>query len=139
MLSDKEIEAYAAGIFDGEGCLFVHRNIWSSRKARRGNLEYNVTITQKKVEVLEWLHEHFGGGVGFQKSGGIHYWRVGGPRAYWFLKTIIKYSIVRKFDIKVMLNIWENRKDKELTDKLIDERKQNIQNRKLHRQKEESL
>lgn len=129
MLSDDAIEAYAAGIFDGEGSLAVFRNIWS----HKGDLEYIVTVSQKDAEVLDWLKEHFGGGVSFHKSGSTYCWRASGHRAYQFLKTIVEYSVVRKFDIGIMLNIWENRKDKELADKLIAERKQNLQNARIQR------
>lgn len=54
-----EEKAYAAGFFDGEGCISVIRNY--NKKYSRWYHELRASVTQKHPEVLEWLCDIWGG------------------------------------------------------------------------------
>ena len=77
--------AYAAGLFDGEGC--VHRD-------NRGTL--SVIIANDNRNVLEWVEDRWDGNV-FEVRPGHFQWRANSNDAEFFLVDIIDHLIV-KFD-----------------------------------------
>jgi hypothetical protein len=63
VLSDTEL-AYAAGIFDGEGCLsLAHRG-----KRGSGYITPSLQVGNTNEPLLRWLQECFGGGVYHNKE-----------------------------------------------------------------------
>jgi len=80
---------WAAGFFDGEGCV-----TWAYN--RSGPKEYRclqVTAVQKKLGPLNFLRERWGGSVGGKTRAG--YWRACGFRAAAFLKQVLPYLQVK--------------------------------------------
>lgn len=61
----REIVAYTAGLFDGEGCILINRRRYSSdNPTYAGRPQYNlqVVIANTDRDIAEWLQTTFGGG-----------------------------------------------------------------------------
>lgn len=83
--------AYLAGFFDGEGCVYL---------LPRGRT-IQVSLTQKKPQVLYLVQQEFGGKVTLH-SRGCYRWRCNGrPESLKFLRAIRPYSIVKRYDVEV--------------------------------------
>lgn len=101
--------AWAAGFFDGEGCVLVnHRN----------NNKFHIlftTITQQDPTALHLIKQRFGGNVTPDKKAASNsFVRKNGPTLVWrwkavsfkaqeFLKAIEPYSIVKAEQVRVAL------------------------------------
>lgn len=104
--------AYAAGIWEGEGCSAAYCGSGPTRKGK----VFAVSVHQKNPALLEWLKERFGGGVyqGYGKSRQCGEWRTTGNNGYAFFKMIQPFIIGRTGEIECMLLAWENRADSKL-------------------------
>jgi hypothetical protein len=100
--------AYAAGYFDGEGTISIHR--------RRGKYEKATFVLQLNVgstdpEPLYWLYENFGGRVRGplrrpkENHKPIYFWQTATSSAESFLKEIYPYLIVKKKQADVALKL----------------------------------
>lgn len=98
----------------------------------RSGIVYNASVWQSTYTLLDWLYNHFGGGVygrhgsGYGKNSrkSTGEWRVTGVKAFNFLTAIQPYVVFRKAEIEVMLLAWCNRSDKILFSKISELRKQ---------------
>lgn len=97
---------WAAGFFDGEGCVIVE--ISNSPKSRRGHrTALRVSVTQTSKPCLELFVQRFGGSIRTFKHtcpnssrwAIQHTWSVVGGRAYEFLSTIEPFVIVKKSQV----------------------------------------
>lgn len=91
--------AWAAGFFDGEGCIHVH--IRKAREHRRG-YSYQLTTTAAQITPipLDKLKAIFGGKVYTLNSTGpnrriCYQWYLGGRSAIEFLRTVLPYLTVK--------------------------------------------
>ena len=108
--------AYAAGFFDGEGCVLVSRH---KNKFSLGGFNHHLsmTIAQQDRRPLELLCQAFGGtyersGWRYDENGnvldkgrdrGVLRWKLVGRKAMEFLAAIEPYSVVKKDQINVAL------------------------------------
>ena len=83
--------AWAAGIYEGEGCCFVENHIGTGKKRVIG-----ASIDQKDPEILLRLQALFGGNILAYRNGGQHKWRIYAARARGFLMTILKFMSARR-------------------------------------------
>lgn len=91
------VAAYAAGLFDGEGSVKLHRRRVNGR-------EYfypRVTLPNTEIRFLEFLHEHFQGGVSpMAKEAEQHKqgwrWECNCQLALAFLARVIPFMLDRK-------------------------------------------
>lgn len=121
-------EAYAAGIWEGEGstALYIGSGV------NRTGLVYAVSVWQSNYTLLNWLGEKFGGGVygrngaGYgkesRKSAGE--WRATGLVAFSFLVIIRQHLVFRQEEIDCMLEAWRVRADRDLFLQLAARRKE---------------
>jgi len=124
------IEAYAAGIWEGEGSTAIY--IGSGQN--RTGLVYAVSVWQSNYVLLNWIHLNFGGGVYGRQGAGYGKesksrkvcgeWRATGAKAYTFLITIRPYMVFRTAEVDVMIEAWEKRQDTDCLQTLIQKRKQ---------------
>lgn len=97
--------AYAAGFFDGEGCIFIDQN----------NHAYTleVTIGQNKKDPLEWIRERYGGSLRLQNSetwtGPKWLWKLRSDQALLFLIDILPYLIVKKEQASTAIEYQSNK------------------------------
>ena len=112
--------AYAAGFFDGEGCVRIARS--NHKKNRKSPMYYLIVmIRQKDGQIMDWLVGNFGGMVilmnktfiknGFDKAGEnwIYEWRVENIKAQLFLKSILPFSKLKKPQIELALQFQERK------------------------------
>lgn len=92
----KDVVLYAAGFFDGEGCVIAQ-----SRDHPNGRL-IRCSTAQNDRRPLDYLASFFGGNVVLvhNKYNGSHNWVVNGVAARDFLQAIYPYTIVKRADIK---------------------------------------
>jgi len=94
-LSREDI-AYAAGFFDGEGCVSIQQ-----RPARCKSPDYtlNVRVGNTNLAVLEWFRERFGGAIYSQLTTGNRkpswHWHLGNRKAVDFLLIVKPFIQVK--------------------------------------------
>jgi hypothetical protein len=106
--------AYAAGLFDGEGCISINR----VKPARNPNLKdgfqlrCSISITDEPI--MDWFQELFGGYVMFrQRTRAQDYWQwvVTSNNAYNFLETMEPYLRLKKQQAQIGIEFTKFRKE----------------------------
>ena len=98
-------DAWAAGFFDGEGCIGAYHN-------GGGRYQLAVIVTNTDRRPLDIFLELYGGtfGVNKKETDPKHRtsWdvRLRGSEAEAFLRRILPYSVVNKDQIELVLNFW---------------------------------
>ena len=93
----KKVEwAYLAGLIDGEGCI-------TSRRNSKGSYYTRMTISQKRVELLWWVHERFGGAVSVKGRT----WHAGSRHSAWVLEGVLPYLVLKRDQAEVALALCE--------------------------------
>lgn len=91
--------AYAAGLFDGEGCITARRNNGSDY------YQVAVSLSQRDPTVLLWLEEHIGGKA---KVATRSEWTLHGHDAiYPFLAAVEPFMIVKADQAVTALRLME--------------------------------
>ena len=104
--SDLEL-AYLAGIFDGEGCVRIHKS------GKSFVLQVNVGNTSPGI--VNCFHKVFGGCVAplgsprmpHHKQG--YYWKVYSENAYRCLKELLPFLLIKHEEAEVAIKFHENR------------------------------
>lgn len=94
--TDPVVLAYAAGFFDGEGCVLIAKPY--NKKSNRRYHRLDVDIAQKDPRPLFWLHAHFGGRIGkapSQLRKGAMHWILHDQAAGNFLEAIRPYLVLK--------------------------------------------
>ena len=95
------IEAYAAGIIDGEGCINCRRNDrWGSG---RWGYQLSVSVQMMDPSAITFLATNFGGRARGPNAIGAYSWSLSGARAIEFLKKIETYCTVKLPHIRFAL------------------------------------
>lgn len=96
---------WAAGFFDGEGCVSIQR------RQRGGFLEHHLSVQvgQATRQCLDELAARYDGSVTRdRKAGGAFFrWRVHGQSAERFLRTIHPHSLVKRREIEAAIELRE--------------------------------
>lgn len=87
-LGRNTLNAYAAGLLDGEGCL-------------RWNNSPTVEVTNKDFIVLTIMQHKWGGTVR-EKQEGIYVWTLYGRKALKYLLCVARYSVIKHPQIVVL-------------------------------------
>ena len=99
-------KAYFAGLFDGEGSLFIHRS-----NANPHQRTLRVKVTNQSFDVLESIKTIFGGSVSqTTDQNRCKHWVIMGEPARHFLLAIRPYSRIKAEQIDVALEFFELRK-----------------------------
>lgn len=75
------LNAYAAGLLDGEGCV-------------RWNHSPSIEVSNKHQGALRLLQEKWGGSIR-DKGDKVFVWTVHGKRALKYLSNVAKYSVIK--------------------------------------------
>ena len=111
---------YAAGFFDGEGCVnyrCLHRSEsripQHKRKRRNQGTDYfewvvQLCVSNTNLDVLLALQDMYQGSVNTHVANernckDIHQWRVMARQAEYFAKSILRYAIVKKRHLELFL------------------------------------
>lgn len=111
-MNDQLFLAWAAGFFDGEGCVLVSERKSSASYA--SSFQLYTSVTQQDPAALYALKERFGGNVtpdktavkGYDRKRGSFLcwrWKATSAEAFSFLQAIEPYAIVKKEQIQVAL------------------------------------
>lgn len=98
-LSENKI-AWAAGFFDGEGCIQISR-FRTDRYTFGVAHKLHVIVTQKERKPLEDFKRMFGGSVSINRSTDTYLWQVSNLHADKFLKLVQKYLVCKKDESKI--------------------------------------
>jgi hypothetical protein len=103
MISKNKI-CYFAGLFDGEGCVYIAKN----------NCGYSLAVAMGLKRgydcVLTEIFNIFGGNlrnVPKPYDGGVTRWYIHGKNSYNFLKCMLPYSIIKKEQIMVAMEFYK--------------------------------
>ncbi len=99
-MSDKEIFAYVAGIFDGEGHLSIEKQSANGKERKHDYYTLRIVIANTNLELIDWLVTKFNGSK--QKCKKYEGYKQGykfllfGEKLFGFLVNIYPYLIVKK-------------------------------------------
>lgn len=104
-MSRKDFIVWAAGFFDGEGCVMIQRT------SNRGNAVFKLiaAVTQKHEQPLVNFVTLFGGSIQFHK-GGWYSWRATGATAAKALKEMRPYLQVKASQVDLVLEFQSLRR-----------------------------
>ena len=109
---------YAAGFFDGEGCI----NVSSCRKSSY----IRILVVNTNLEILERFKETWGGDINKNVKGKEHWkqaytWKLSHNAAYVFLKEIYPYLVVKQQQADAAFMFFDSRpgKGKQRTEEAI--------------------
>jgi hypothetical protein len=111
-MDDQLFLSWAAGFFDGEGCVLVSERKSAAKYA--SSFQLYATVTQQDPTALYALKSRFGGNVTPDKTAAKGYnrkcgsflcwrWKTTSIDAFSFLQAIEPYSIVKKEQIQIAL------------------------------------
>ena len=116
-LTDRERALYAAGIFDGEGCITMNP------PTAEGRTTYALVmvVTNTNLELIEWLQQNFGGLV---RDCGVtvgrkqkYSWTLNGRKCQPFIEAVFSFLIVKRPQAIIALNFlydeWYFKKGKQ--------------------------
>lgn len=100
---------YAAGFFDGEGCI----NVSSCRKT----ILIRTLVVNTNLTILEMFKERWGGDIYANKKGKDHWkqaytWRLSYNAAYQFLKDIYPFLVVKEPQAEAAFIFFDNKPGK---------------------------
>lgn len=108
---------YAAGFFDGEGCIGIYPGTYKGRLAR---FHLRTQLAQNKnsltVELFRWFSDTFGGHISTQisLSGNEKLnWQLHGDKANEFLIAISPYLVLKKPQADIAI-AWQNKRPKQI-------------------------
>lgn len=112
MKQTKEIKlAYAAGLFDGEGCVRIYKIAPRNRRSTRYGIL--TMLTQKDGRPLDWLVGNFGGMIYLKNKHSenwIYEWRIENAAAYEFCKSILPFTKVKTEQLRLAIRFQERLK-----------------------------
>jgi hypothetical protein len=107
--ADQVFVAWAAGFFDGEGCIVL-------RPAGKGRQLW-VSIGQKDVEPLRRLHAQFGGSINLVKNGKWPpYYQLSfvSQQAFVFLVAIEPHLVVKRSQAQLAIEFQQDKPTKKM-------------------------
>ena len=113
-MTQNQIKAYAAGIFDGEGYVDIYKAS-TSTASKSPSLMLRIIISQKDGLVMNWLQDNFGGNVVLErrKETYIYRWDIRSQAAKRFLLQIQPFVLIKKEQIDLAIK-YEEEKEKYL-------------------------
>jgi hypothetical protein len=96
---------YAAGFFDGEGCI--------NASVCRTSSFIRTLVVNTNLEILEEFQQRWGGDINLNKKGKEHWkqaytWRLSYAAALQFLKDIYPYLVVKKQQAEAAFIFFES-------------------------------
>lgn len=109
-MSNRTIDAYAAGLLDGEGCVGM------SKGPRSFGLRIDFGMTAKALSVLEQLQREYGGKITSHREATERWervvrWTMVGPVAAEFLRRVSPYLMLKQEQTRLALLIEQIRLD----------------------------
>lgn len=104
--------AYAAGFFDGEGSVILHRSSRVSLRGQDNHSRYHlrITVTNTHLGALQLLKERWGGGIHNSRTSThrvagttriVYWWSVNSRQAATFLRDVLPFLVVKQEQARV--------------------------------------
>ena len=110
-LRDPHDLAWAAGFFDGEGCVRI--NVYHHRDSKLPLMNLRVTVNNTDRRAIDKLHDLFPGSIQYIRPGSVKHrmqirWdRHGNTRAYEFCKAILPFSVIKRDQLELAIAFVE--------------------------------
>lgn len=105
--------AYAAGFFDGEGCISIHRQSYDERPYTRPNYTLTVKVGNTNESIIIWFKDNFDGTIceptRLPPRSRIWNWNISSNKAFEFIKIIYPYLKVKKPQADLAFEFMQNR------------------------------
>jgi hypothetical protein len=103
---DAEHPAYIAGLFDGEGSVYISE--------MRGSYHLYAIVTNTNLSVLEAINQEFGGWIQQKKDHEkrnfpCYSWGSSGHKAVAFLKSVLPWLITKRLQAEYAIEFQENK------------------------------
>lgn len=104
--------AYAAGLIDGEGCIYIHKYN-SPKESKNPWYSLRVSVGMTNFDVINYLKDTFGGNVSYSKGNKKNRtrnqarWIISSKDATIFLKKIKKYLICKYKEAELGIKFGE--------------------------------
>lgn len=113
--------SYIAGIFDGEGCVFISKSNPSiSRRCKTPTYQLNSVVCNTYLPVLVWLKDNFGGTINQKvppkdKNWSPSWsWQTNSNKALNFLETIYPFLRIKKLEVEIAISFQKIKINKKL-------------------------
>lgn len=106
-MEDNLLHAYAAGLFDGEGCVYIGKTQRSGRRLPCYRMFCKISMTNDNA--IKLLHEHWGGHYGVNKANvpknykPLYNWTVPAKKAAKFLLDVLPYLRIKHEQARLAL------------------------------------
>ena len=106
--------AYAAGFFDGEGCINISRWRQLCRETTEPGTYYKlrVMVSNNDLPSLQWFQAIWGGAINKKKIHGNrvqgYNWTLPQPASAWFLEEILPYLKQKRSQADVALEFFRS-------------------------------
>ena len=105
--AQNDLIAYAAGLFDGEGCV-----VYKQYRVKKGCMKWhiNLEIAMTEIEPLHWFYNIVKvGTINYKKNQGLGKkpqwrWRCSHRKALGVAKLLLKYSVVKRKKLMDIIN-----------------------------------
>jgi len=104
-MTNDEITIWAAGFFDGEGCI----SIGKPSGPKSTHYRMTVKVAQKIDTPLKVLQRYWGGSLWCDERYGSWQWQVCGENASNFLMDVLPYLIVKRKHAKLAISFQSRR------------------------------
>jgi LAGLIDADG-like domain len=104
--SEMEVDrAYLAGLFDGEGCVYI-----GAKKGKQGQYQLVVTLTNSHKPTIDALHEQYGGIVQIHHRGlRRHYaYALRSLKAKALLQDVLPYLRIKRAEAELALEFQDH-------------------------------
>src|SRR4051812_24103916 len=116
LVSNEGFISYAAGFFDGEGCVQIRVSY------PRGTKSYSMRLQVSQVDVrpLEMLQQRWGGSLRLEphRPRPIWRWCLQAHQAQAFLEEILPYLVVKRDQAEIAISFQRRRRKKSTSPKL---------------------
>ena len=115
LFSDNALVPYLAGLFDGEGCIFIDKSS-SNKAAKTPQYQLKCVVSMSELAPLELLHNRFGGAlraetkIRFNRKL-MYVWSVVANDTKDFLETLRPYLVVKATECWLALEYLEQKTD----------------------------
>lgn len=95
------VDAYAAGIFDADGCIGIYEAM--KHDNRRRYMRIQVMVANNDGTLMRFLKDHFGGSINYRTAKCMQWRQDSREKVRIFLEAIRPYTIVKTAQIDVGL------------------------------------
>ncbi len=104
--------AYAAGLFDGEGCVAIYDKAIKAKNWHQ--FTFSMRIANTDPRPLEWLVKKFGGSITKRAGARLregrrecYTWYIMNSKAKLFVLAILEYTIVKRQQLEMGLELYK--------------------------------